>query len=216
MNKKNSQHLTIGHKKISNKLPIIGSSMVLIIVIGLLFMNNPNIKYRLSTEEMLDITIERGDLIRPADFMHIYYTKDPQYRFIDLRSAHEFLIGHIDGAVNIPLHKVLDDEYKAIFNQDEKINVLYYSDQCGACGPWMILKQIGYPNNKLLQGGYDYVKKSIIDDYAPMSGDYSAEKAKYDFAKVIKNTPSSGVESGFDMGPVVVSKKKKSNADGGC
>ena len=118
----NSQYLNIGHKKISNKLPIIGISAVIIIVIGILLINHPKIKYRVSTEKMLEISIEKKDIIRPADFMHIYFTKDSTYRFIDLRSAHEFLIGHLDGAVNIPIHKLLDDEYKDILKQDEKIN----------------------------------------------------------------------------------------------
>ncbi|MCF6365479.1 MAG: rhodanese-like domain-containing protein [Bacteroidales bacterium] len=213
----NSQYLNIGHKKISNKLPIIGISAIVIVVLGILLMSHPKIKYQISTEDMLEIAIEKKDIIRPAEFMNIYYTKDSSYRFIDLRSAHEFLISHIDGAINIPIHKLLDDEYENIFNQDEKINILYYSDQCGACGPWMILKQIGYPNNKVLQGGYNYVKKSIIDNYAPMSGDYSAEKAKYDYAEVIKNTPSSGAESTLETGPVIVGKKKKKREiDGGC
>ena len=213
----NHQYLNIGHKKISNKLPIIGISAVIIIVIGILLINHPKIKYKVSTEEMLEITIEKKDIIRPGDFMHIYFTKDPIYQFIDLRSAHEFLIGHLDGAINIPIHKLLDDEYKDILKQDEKINILYYSDQCGACGPWMILKQIGYRNNKILQGGYNYVTKSIIDKYAPMSGDYSAEKPKYDYAKVIKNTPSSGAESNFDNAPINIGTRKKGrNQDAGC
>jgi hypothetical protein len=110
----------------------------------------------------------------------------------------------------------LDDEFKNILNQNEKINVLYYSDQCGACGPWMILKQIGYKNNKLLQGGYDYVRKNIIEEYQPMSGNYSAEKAKYDFAKIIKNTPSSGSDINIGNIPIVVTKKKKEREAGGC
>jgi len=213
----NSQYLNIGHKKISNKLPIIGISAIVIILIGILFMGSPKIKYKVTTEETLSIAIERNGVIRPAEFMHAYYTKDSTYRFIDLRSAHEYLIGHIEGAINIPIHKVLDDEYKHIFKQEERINILYYSDQCGACGPWMILTQIGYKNNKILQGGYDYVTKNIISEYAPMSGAYSAEKAKYDYAKVIKNTPSSGTASNFDNAPIFSGKKKKGrNADGGC
>ena len=81
----------------------------------------------------------------------------------------------------------------------------------------MILTQFGYKNNKILQGGYDYVTKSIISEYAPMNGGYSAEKAKYDYAKVIKNTPSSGTASNFDNAPIFAGKKKKGRgADGGC
>jgi rhodanese-related sulfurtransferase len=204
------------HYKISNKLPLIGISALTIIILGILFMNKPNLKYEVSAEEMLEISLNREDVVRPPEFMHIYYSKDTSYRFIDLRPADQYLISHLEGAVNIPLHRLLDDEFKNILNQNEKINVLYYSDQCGACGPWMILKQIGYKNNKLLQGGYDYVRKNIIEEYQPMSGNYSAEKAKYDFAKIIKNTPSSGSDINIGNIPIVVTKKKKEREAGGC
>lgn len=204
------------HYKISNKLPLIGISALAIIILGILFMKKPNLKYEVNAEEMLEISLNREDVVRPPEFMHIYYSKDTTYRFIDLRPADQYLISHLEGAVNIPLHRLLDDEFKNILNQNEKINVLYYSDQCGACGPWMILKQIGYQNNKLLQGGYDYVRKNIIEEYQPMSGNYSAEKAKYDFAKIIKNTPSSGSDINVGNIPIVVTKKKKEREAGGC
>ena len=213
----NNQHHHTGHTKISTKLPIIGVAAILIIIIGIVGMTEPKIKYTISTEEILNIVNEREDVMRPPEFMHAYYTKDSLYRFIDLRSAHDYLKGHLDGAVNIPIHKILDDEYQDIFNQNDKINILYFSDQCGACGPWMILRQIGYTNIKILQGGYGFVKTSIIDKYEPMSGDYSAEKPKYDYATVIKNTPSSGADTDLGGGPVIVVKKKKGgNVLGGC
>jgi hypothetical protein len=85
----------------------------------------------------------------------------------------------------------LADEYNEILNQDEYINVLYYSDHCGACGPWMVLKQLGYKNNKILMGGYDYVKPNIVDEYSPMTGNFTEEKAKYDYLKLINETSGS-------------------------
>jgi len=208
------------HYKISNKLPLIGISALVIIIFGIIFMNSPDIKYHVSTEEMLEITLERKDLVRPAEFMHIYFSKDTAYRYIDLRPADEYLISHLDGAINIPVHHLLDDEFKDLLNQDKKINVLYYSDQCGACGPWMILKQIGYPNNKILQGGYEYVKQNIIDDYSPMTGNFSDEKAKYNFKEVINNT--SGVQSNNNKSKkestedVIIIQKDNTKEEGGC
>ena len=115
----------------------------------------------------------------------------------------------------------MSDEYNDILNQDEKINVLYYSDHCGACGPWMILKQLGYKNNKILMGGYDYVKPYIIDDFSPMTGDFSSEKAKYDYVKVINETSGSvqketEVKTESVSAPVIKKDNKQEEEEGGC
>jgi len=208
------------HNRISNKLPIIGITAVVVILIGLIFMSQDKYRYQISTDDMLKILLERKDLVKPGKFMEIYYNNDSLYRFIDLRSSPEYLEGHIKNAIHIPLHKVLDDKYKDIFDQDEKINILYHKDLCNACTPWMVLKQLGYRNNKILIGGYDYVKASIIDEYKPMTGNYSNEKAKYDYAKIINETSSGGVsqEEPGDDAPanIIVVKKEKKSQEGGC
>lgn len=210
-----------GHQKISNKLPIIGISAIVIIVLGLIFMSSTKYHYKISNEEMLDDVLSRQDLIRPDKFIDIYYNNDTLYRFIDLRSSPEYLEGHLKNAVHIPIHKILADEYNDILNQDEKINILYYSDHCGACGPWMILKQLGYKNNKILIGGYDYVKPFIIDNYSPMTGNFSAEKAKYDFVKVINETSGAGqddseLEKEIPSKTIIIKKGNNTEEEGGC
>ncbi|NPA68965.1 MAG: rhodanese-like domain-containing protein [Chlorobi bacterium] len=208
------------HNKISNILPIIGISFILIVVFGLVTKETPEHHYRISTDEMLEKTLKHDYIIRFDKFFDIYYNNDSLYRFIDLRSAHDFQAGHLPGAINIPLAKILNDEYKNIVNQDKKINVLYYSDQCGACAPWMILTQLGYKNNYVLAGGYDYVTAHIINEYSPMLGDYSAEKAKYDFRKIINSTAGSTTDntSSETTAPAPVIKKKavKEEEEGGC
>jgi len=207
-------------KKISKKLPIIGIAFIIIVILGFLTMEKPKHHYRMTTEQMLTKTLQHDYIIRFDKFFDIYHNQDSLYRFIDLRSAHDFQIGHLPGAINIPLAKILSDEYKGIVNQDKKINVLYYSDQCGACGPWMILTQLGYKNNFILAGGYDYVTRNIIDEYSPMLGDYSAEKAKYDYKEIINKTAggASASASSSDNTPVPVIKKKgmKKEEEGGC
>lgn len=206
--------------KISKKLPIIGIVFILVVIFGLLTMEKPKHHYRMNTEEMLTKTLQHDYIIRFDKFFDIYHNHDSLYRFIDLRSAHDFQVAHLSGAINIPLSKILNNEYKDIVNQDKKINILYYSNQCGACGPWMILTQLGYKNNFILAGGYDYVTKNIIDKYSPMLGDYSEEKAKYDYKTVTNNTAggSSASASSSDNAPVPVIKKKskKKEEEGGC
>ena len=216
----NNQDSLIGDKQISNKLPIISIVFIAVLALGFVFMTSPKYKYEKSTEEMLSIVLERNDVIRPQKFMDITYNDDKLYRFIDLRSAHDFIKGHLPGAINIPIHKLLADEYNEILNQDEKINVLYYTDQCGACGPWMVLEQLGYKNNKILQGGYDYVKKYIIEQYSPMSGNFSSEKAKYDYAKIINETSGGSTTQSSSKStaakPVIKKKKAEKEEGGGC
>ena len=206
-------------KKISKKLPIIGIAFIVIVIFGLLTTEKPKHHYRTDTEKMLVKTLQHDYIIRYDKFFDIYHNQDSLYQFIDLRSAHDFQVGHLPGAINIPLSKILNKEYKDIVNQDKKINVLYYSDQCGACGPWMILTQLGYKNNYVLAGGYDYVTEHIIDEYSPMLGDYSAEKAKYDFKKVINNTAggSGANSSSSSAAPApIVKKKVKKEEESGC
>ena len=212
---------TNGHslesKKISNKLPIIGIAFILIVIFGLLTMEKPKHVWRMNTEQMLAKTLKHDYLIRHDKFFDIYFNHDSLYRFIDLRSAHDYQVSHLTGAVNIPLAKILNDEYKNILNQDKKINVLYYSDQCGACGPWMILTQLGYKNNYVLAGGYDFVTQHIINEYSPMLGNYSAEKAKYDYKKVINSTAGGGTSSSSSSAPIpVIKKKPQKEEEGGC
>jgi len=205
-------------KKISNKLPIIGIFFILVVIIGLITMERPKHHYRLGVEEMLTKTLVRDYVIKYDKFFDIYYNNDSLYRFIDLRSAHDFQVSHLKGAINIPLAKILKDEYRDIVNQDKKINIFYYSDQKGACGPWMVLTQLGYKNNYVLGGGYDYVTKHIIDEYSPMLGSFSDEKAKYNYKEVIKNT-AGGASSSSSSTPTlmpIIKKKAAKEEEGGC
>ena len=204
---------------ISNKLPLGVLIFAVIIILGVIFMKTPELKYNITTEKMLEEVQAQNDIISPGKFMNIIYENDSLYQFIDLRSAHDYLIGHLNNAINIPIHKILNKEYREILNQDKKINVLYYSDHCGACGPWMILTQLGYKNNKILLGGYDYVNSKIITEFSPLTGNYRNETAKYDFAKIVKETAggaSSGSSTKSSKPKLVKKKKKKGGADGGC
>jgi len=204
---------------ISNKLPLGVLIFAAIIIIGVIFMKEPKNNYNISTEKMLEVLQDHNDIVEPEEFINIIYENDSLYQFIDLRNAHDYLIGHLNNAINIPIHKILDSEYKDILNQDKKINILYYSDHCGACGPWMILKQLGYKNNKILLGGYDYVNDFILKEFSPLTGNYRNEKAKYDFAKIVKETAGAGSTTSTSKSSkrkLVKKKKKKSGVDGGC
>ncbi len=193
---------------------------VAIIVLGFIFMPKPKKEYHLSQEKMLEKLLVHEGVIGPEKIVDLIYEPNDKYQFIDLRSAPEFLIGHLPNAINIPISHMFDKEYQKILKQTDKINVLYYSNHAGACGPWMILNQIGYKNNIIMLGGYDYVNESIINRFSPMSGSFREEKAKYDFARIISQTSGGkstavGNENKTANTPVIRKKTSKSTG-GGC
>ena len=69
----------------------------------------------------------------------------PGYTLIDLRRPEEFVQGHLEGATNIPVASVLNDEHKALF-ASETPKVLLAHDPILAHETWMLLTQLGYGN----------------------------------------------------------------------
>jgi rhodanese-related sulfurtransferase len=192
-----------------------------IIVLGLIFMPKQKKSYKLSEEQMLVQLVSHEGVLGPEKIVDLIYQPDDKYQFIDLRSAAEYLKGHLPNAINIPVEHIFDKEYQQILNQQDKINVLYASDHAAACGPWMILTQLGYKNNQIMLGGYNYVNQFIINQFAPMSGNFKDEKPKFDFANIIKQTSggtaaSTNSQTDKSSGSPVTKKKKEAKSSGGC
>lgn len=143
-------------------------------------------KYKLTSQEALEAYINKEDILSVEKMANILLCKhEHHYQMIDLRTPPEFIEGHIEGAISIPAKNVLDMDYFHILNQDEKINVLYCRGKNQAVNIYMILKQLGFKNIKVALGGYDYINEFIVQKYGIKSGDYSDEKPKYDFMKLV-------------------------------
>jgi len=192
-----------------------------IIFLGMVFMPKPQKHYKITEEQMLAKIMSFDGVVGPETIVDLIYKPNAQFQFIDLRSAPEFLKGHLPNSINIPVNHIFDKEYEQIWKQIDKTNILYYSDHAGACGPWMILNQLGYKNNKIMLGGYEYVNENIIKKYSPLSGSFRDEKAKYDFSKIISETSGGKVTAPAGEGEKtgitpVVKKKKEGKSSGGC
>lgn len=211
------------HKKISNILPIASLVFLLVIVLALISLNKPEYEFKMTTDQAHELIQDQSNIVVSAiDASEILLNNDSLYRFIDLRSPAEYLKAHLPGAINIPVHRILEKENQAIFNQDKVINVLYTNNHCDACGPWLILSQLGYKNNKILQGGFNFAKANIIDQFSPLSGNYRNEKAKYDFAEIVRRTAGNTVgasetQKNAEAPTIVIPKKKQAQEEvGGC
>ena len=196
----------------------------LLIIVGLITMQKPVLRYKLTEKETLVVANSADDQLSPDKAKEILKAKNPGFRFIDIRAPYEFIDSHIDGAVNIPLSNLFSEEnYKFLKQVDaeNKTLVLYGIDQSQANAPWMLLKQLGITKVLILQGGYLYYtgEQSVKTDSITKNR-YDAEIARYNFAEMVKGLSKSDQEAGTKTNPqkVITTPKPKSTAPaaGGC
>ncbi len=207
---------------ITDKLPILGVIFLVVIIVGFVTIKQPKIKYSMSIEEAWQDAVNDKSALRPERVFEILNSADTaNYQFIDLRSPNEFLNSHIPGAINIPMHRILNDDVKSILLQDKKINVFYSNYHREACAPVLLLRQIGYVNNTMMLGGFSYYKTNILDKYQPNAANYLDEKAAYDFQKIMSSAKSVApksetTETAKTEAPTKKAAKKSGGGGGGC
>jgi len=197
---------------------------ILVIVIGLLTINKPDLKYQRTLDDTLAHLMLNEDEMYPEDLVGIIEMEEPAYVIVDLRSPYEFIKGHISGALNIPTNSLLDKENLKEFKQyasDSITVILYGQTQLEANGPWMILKQMGFDNFKVLLGGYHYFTTGPLDFYdMPEVPEYLVKEPAYDYYGIMEALGSVTYEETEAAGqPQVVipaRKKKTSVVEGGC
>jgi len=184
-------------KPLSNirRLTIAVAVFTAIIVIGLLTIGRPKFKYKISNEEMLEQIRQGLYIVDSEEARDLLAAGNGQVKFVDLRNKYDFNIGHLDGALNMPNHNLLDKENLELFDDKSITYVLYGQEHLDANGPWMVLKQLGYDNFKILQGGYaGQMTDSLLTYGEEPVYDYNsilkaAEKEIYDLQKVSEAPP---------------------------
>lgn len=196
---------------------------ILVIVIGLLTINRPDLKFTMSQEEAIEHLMLNEDEFYPEDLVGIIEMEEQGYVLVDLRNPYEYMKGHIKGAVNIPTNSLLDKDKLKIFKQhmaDSATVIIYGQTQLDANGPWMILKQMGFQNIKVLMGGYHYFTTGPLDFYdMPEVPEYLVEEPAFNFFEVMETLGSRSFEEESGTQPEVViptRKKKETVIEGGC
>lgn len=208
-----------------------------IILIGLFTLHKPEFEYTMSLDETHQYVMVPGDEIYPFDAMQILQEDKPGFQFIDLRNEYEFNLGHLPNAINIPQYSLLKEDFTDMLEgleEDSVMIVLYGRDQSQANGPWMLLKQLGYKNVRLLMGGYNYYAalqdSNFVENEIPR---YYTEQNWYDYQSIIdkvvadaqealtKNEASTELQAAPKPKPqpepvIPVKKAKQAVIEGGC
>jgi rhodanese-related sulfurtransferase len=192
----------------SNK-PWLGLLGLAIIIVFLAFLFRPKtIDFEISAQQAVKLM--------NASQQEISVTGITGKQLIDIRTADQFMQGHPDNAINIPVRNLLDKESLEIFDQlksNGQDAVLYGNNELQATAPWLLLQQLGYRNLKLLKGGLTS-KNDFSETVTPLTEvtavDVTAMKAipegiSTPDEKVVKKKAES-----------VVPVKKAASSGGGC
>jgi len=147
--------------------------------------------------------------------------KDPSYLLIDVRDENAYNEYHFPGSINIPLHSILNEDYRPYLNQDIRLNVFYSNGTVKANEAWMLCTQMGFKNNYVMQGGLNYWAETILSPEEPSKTNPSDEFAKYDFRSAVNQALGGGSlkpkeQKSTPALPQIKVNKKKKKASGGC
>ncbi len=179
--------------------------------------------YKLTAEDMLIEVQGAAEMVSADEVAHWIISKDPTLQLVDVRTPDEFQKYHLQGAVNVPLSVILNDEYRDILDQGVRMNVLYSNGTMNSHQAWMILRQLGFKNNYVLQGGLNYWFETIMNPQAPSVYSPDEEFARYDFRKAASGALGGGgavtltapAKEAAEKPTIIRTKKKKAPA-GGC
>ncbi|MCF8367204.1 MAG: rhodanese-like domain-containing protein [Bacteroidales bacterium] len=199
------------------------SVFLLVLIFGFIFMNKKELGFAITTQQTIDFLLEADYQILPEDVAYNVESKEPGFEYVDLRNPYEFNIGNIPGSVNIPQTELLTEKnldfFKAAQNDSATV-VLIGKDEATTTGPWLIMKQIGFDNLKVMRGGWDYYANQQLNrNEMSETPKYMVEQPAFNFAAIMQLMQSeSGASQNSDAPEIVVPerKKKKAAVEGGC
>ena len=149
-----------------------------------------NYSFVLSPEETLQQIKTEKDIISPVQLAQKLISGDSDIVLIDIRNQYEYIKGHLSVAKNICKAEIFEKENYRFFKkmQDQNKTVIFYgNDVVEADIPYLILKQTGIDNIKIVNGSYtDFAGKNLKE--IAQSKEYSndIDRPDYDFATLIR------------------------------
>jgi len=196
-------------------------AFAILILVGFFTMRKPLLEYNLDMSQSIEMLNDPTVYFSPEQLTEIVNNPNDNVVLIDLRNNFVFGQGHIPGAENISAYQLTQKENIERLEEFKKQNitvVFYGDDQLQANGPWMVFRQLGFDNIKVLLGGYSYYKEAIANANDTLSGQgYIMEIPKFNYAEIFKNVkPDSQQEQSQKSEIKIVRRKKTKVVSGGC
>jgi len=155
-------------------------SILIFLIILAASCSRPSKHFDLQVEDAVKAMLFSEEVTVPEEIMEAVQKNSGSVVLVDVRTPAEFAEGHLLNAINIPSQHVLEAASCKLWRDEETTYYLYGNTQLEANGPWMVLRQLGYENIKVLQGGLSYFADFSDSSFLKLED----ETARYDFASV--------------------------------
>ena len=194
---------------------------VFVLIIGFLTMQKPLITYEKNLPQSITDLTEAEGIFYPWELEAVINNQTDTIFLVDIRDNFSFGQGHIPGAENISANDLVKKENIKRLHKLKEMQitvVLYGEDELQANGPWMVFRQSGFGNVKLLLGGYQYYAENKDDLYSTVDDDaYFKGFPRYNFAEKAAPKNGAALNQATEKKPVEVRRREKTNiAAGGC
>ena len=119
---------------------------------------------RPSLQTLAQVVARGEDMITPDELRKLILAGRPTYKLVDLRPAEAFAAGHIRGAVNIPLARLLDEDEVVALRRVPQV-ILYGATPDDAGQATILLRMAGVVS-VALAGGLEAWTKGLTNDAA--------------------------------------------------
>lgn len=148
---------------------IILALLAIILLLAFNFVNTPEYKFADVHAKDMEKCTDASYTFTPDQIAKAIIDKDVNTIFVDVRSMHDFINGHIPEAIHIDKSDVLGKDNYTFFSnlKGEKKQVIFYGkDVVEANIPFMILKQMGIENIGISCEGYNFFNTNDIHHIA--------------------------------------------------
>ena len=197
------------------------SVFIVILIIGFITMRKPLITYKSDLQESVEQLKQPDAYFYPWELDGFVKKETKSIVLFDIRDNFVFGQGHIPGAENISANDLTEEKNIERLEELNRMGitvVLYGEDQLQANGPWMLFRQAGFSNVKILLGGYQFYiqhKNNLLatkDDNSFLMGN-----PEFDFAEMAAPENGAVLNSATEKKPVEVRRREKTNVvAGGC
>ena len=198
------------------------SVFIVILIVGFVTMHHPLLAFEQDMGQSLKELNRADDFFYPWQLDSFINKQNQSVVLFDIRDKFIYGQGNIPGSENISAHDLtLVENIKRLenLNQQGTTVVLYGDDQLQANGPWMVFRQVGFNNVKVLVGGYQYYIQHK-DNLTACKNDSTLQRGipRYNFAEIVAEMGGGTVNSqtGTKKPVQVVRRKKAASAAGGC
>ena len=146
---------------------------------------------------------------------------NPEYLFIDVRTADQYDAFSLPGSINIPVANILDPEWQDYLSSDVHKIVYISNGSVYANQSWSLTQRLGYPNLFVMKGGLNHWAETILMPTEPAENASVSEHELYNTRKGMSNYFKGGntivaSEKSKTKQKPVVKKKAKAVEEGGC